>query len=96
MNTGCRLCGKVAHGAVGLAKAVLGVGKAPQAVVAERRNLCRACEHATRNAAPRFAATGGLTSLSRCKLCSCVIIAKTRNAEESCPDGRWGAVPAES
>lgn len=91
-SSGCSLCGKVVEGAVGLTKAALGIGLASPQTIKERRDKCRACEHATRSAKPQHAAAGGLTSLSRCQLCGCVIVAKTRLAEKRCPDGRWEAV----
>jgi hypothetical protein len=92
---GCGGCAKkVLRGAAGLAKAGLQaagvpVDAAPEDVVKARRDQCRACPHATRNDGPKYAASRGLTTLSRCQLCGCVIAAKTRMASERCPDGRW-------
>lgn len=80
---------KVVHGAIGIAKAALHIGRASEEEVAKRRNLCRNCEHATRNDDPKFKATNGLTNLSQCQKCSCVILAKTSNKDEKCPLGRW-------
>ena len=91
---------KAAAGAVGLAQAAavwacreLGVEldiAAPEAAVRERRLLCRDCDHRTRRASPRY--RGVLTNRCRCKLCSCVIMAKTLLAGQDCPAGKWPKV----
>lgn len=47
---------------------------APPSYVNERRAICEAC--------PQRA---GL----RCSICTCVIVAKTRLAQESCPIKKW-------
>jgi hypothetical protein len=86
-------CEKVIHGAVGLTKAALGVDAIPLEVMQARRDECRDCEHATRNPSPRYAVNKGLTSLSRCRKCDCLIAAKTKLAGERCPIGRWGTFP---
>jgi hypothetical protein len=85
---------QVTHGAAGLAKVGLqavgiSIDRAGDDLVGRRRDICRDCPHATRNAASRFVAAKGLTSLSRCTQCSCVIAAKTRIASEQCPVGKW-------
>ena len=85
---GCRNCLK---GAVGLAKAALGIDAAPPAAVAERRDACRGCDRASRNPSPRHVAARGLTTLSRCAECGCFIAAKTQLAGETCPLGKWTA-----
>lgn len=82
----CRNCLK---GAVGLAKVALGMDAAPDAVIAERRDACRMCDRATRNPSPRYVASMGLSSLSRCLECKCFIAAKTKLAGERCPLGKW-------
>ncbi len=84
---GC--CQKIVHGAVALSKVAVGVDPAPPSIVAGRRDICRWCDQATRNSAPRFAAHAGLTTFSRCRACGCFIAAKTRLAGERCPNGRW-------
>lgn len=83
------LASTIAHGAEGVARAVghaLGVNAVPLKVLMERARECRgdgrgkpACPH-----------TGvGLF----CGKCGCFISAKIRNRGESCPDGRWAALP---
>lgn len=91
---GCDGCGGIIHGAVGLTKAGLQavgvpVDQAGDAETLRRRDICRHCPLATRSESPRFAVNNGLTSLSRCQRCSCLIAAKTRLASEHCPDGKW-------
>jgi hypothetical protein len=76
-------------GAAGLAKAALGIDRASDEIVAQRRNQCRECPHATKNPKRVHLPTKGLTKLSRCQLCDCFIHAKTLLASETCPDGRW-------
>lgn len=84
---GC--CGKILHGAIALAKVAVGADAAPDAVVASRRDICRQCDQATRSSESRFAAHRGLTTLSRCRACSCFIAAKTKLKTEHCPQARW-------
>lgn len=92
-------CSGPIHGAIGLAKVGLqlvgvNVDRADDATTSARRDACRACPHATRNPSPAYRPHTGLTSLSRCRLCECIISAKTRIASESCPDvpSRWDKV----
>jgi hypothetical protein len=67
-------------GAVGLAKAALGIDLAPAETRVERRRLCAGCEH---------------RKGPRCGVCNCLIVAKVRGAASSCPlpEPRWGPVP---
>jgi hypothetical protein len=93
----CGFCGAkavkwLAGGVVGLTQAALGVGHAPPEAVAARREICRACEHATRSADQRFAAAKGLTSMSICRQCGCIIAAKTLLASRRCDLGKWEVV----
>lgn len=84
-------CTEIVAGAMGLAKAAVGADRAPDAIVAQRRGICRECPEATRSADPARLAkpTKGLTSLSRCRACGCFIAAKTLLASESCPLNKW-------
>jgi hypothetical protein len=79
----------IAHGAAGLAKAALGFDAAPAEVVRGRRDACRGCDQATRNPALADRPSRGLTSLSQCRECGCLIVAKTAIAGERCPLGKW-------
>jgi hypothetical protein len=85
----CNKTSTLAHGAIGVAKAALGFDRADEATVEARRNACRDCEHATRNPKRLDRPTKGLTTLSKCGLCKCYIAAKTANADEKCPLGKW-------
>jgi hypothetical protein len=85
--------GKIIHGAAGLARAATGIDAVPLTVLMQRRDVCRGCEYATRNPAPRYAVNKGLTSLSRCTRCHCFIAAKTQIGSEFCPLGLWKAFP---
>lgn len=62
------------QGAVGLARAALGVDRAPEATIRARRQRCRACPDKV----------GRL-----CTACGCLIAAKTLVYSQSCPRGRW-------
>lgn len=70
---------KVAHGLVGIAKAVTGTGGASDELVKHRTAICSGCEHAELIA--------GI--LQNCKICGCSTWAKIRNADEKCPEGKW-------
>jgi hypothetical protein len=62
--------------------------------ISARRDWCRCCEHATKDATrPRevLLLTQGLTSESECLLCRCNISQMTKIAAKACPDGRWPA-----
>jgi hypothetical protein len=69
--------GDLVRGAVGVAKAALGVQPAPSEVVRARWAACLACaDH----------------DCGRCMACGCFTGAKIRVAGESCPRGVWVAV----
>jgi len=86
---GCHQVTKIARGAIGVAKAVIGVDRANDATVQTRRDVCRECPHAKRNHARMNRPTKGLTNLSQCARCECFIVAKTLLAGEKCPEGKW-------
>lgn len=84
-----RMVKTAAKGAVGLTKVALRVGIAKDDIIKLRRDRCRVCEFATKNADPKYAANNGLTNLSRCTKCHCNIKAKTQLVSEHCPVGQW-------
>jgi hypothetical protein len=84
---GC--CGEVIHGALSLAKCLAGKDAAPDDVVAQRRDACRNCDEATRNAKYADRPSKGLTVASRCNKCGCSVWCKTMLAGEACPLGKW-------
>lgn len=79
----------IIYGAAGLAKAALGIDKAPDEVIQFRRDMCRGCDEATRNENRIDRPTKGLTTFSQCRLCDCFIAPKTRISSEKCPLGKW-------
>jgi len=72
--------GDLVRGAVGVAKAALGVQAAPDETVRARWAACLACE---------------AHDCGRCRECGCFTGAKIRVAGESCPRGLWTAVTVE-
>lgn len=69
--------GDLVRGAVGVAKASLGVQAAPDETVRSRWAACLACD---------------AHDCGRCRECGCFTGAKIRVAGESCPRGVWVAV----
>lgn len=69
----------IAHGAVGIAKAIVGFDPADPRLVMARRRACLAC--------PALRKVGLLPA--RCYDCGCVIRLKTQVASERCPRGLW-------
>lgn len=71
----------------------------PAEIQQQRCDICRECEHATRNADPKFAAFKGLTSLSVCSLVRdrepdkpALIEIGAAMQKARCPLGKWSAV----
>ncbi len=58
-------------------------------VLQSRRDVCRQCDHASRNPAARFAVNAGLTSLSRCGKSGKRIADLTAESSGRCPLGGW-------
>lgn len=71
------------QGVIGLTQAALKLNQASQEEIKNRRDHCRACAHATRH--PRL----GLTTLSRCTICGCLIAPKTTLLTHHCPIRKW-------
>lgn len=82
---GC--CDRIIHGVVGLTQSALGINSAPDDVIQQRRELCRACPEATTY-------HGDPTRFSQCRVCKCFLKAKTQLQTESCPLGKWLAFAA--
>lgn len=76
---GCRTCMK---GAIGAAKAVAGIDRAPSVVTERRLAICNGCEHCV-------PCKRDPSRACRCSVCRCVLSLKTRLAGERCPVGRW-------
>lgn len=82
----CANCPKtVVQAAAKLVKVALGVGLVDAETLKERDATCGACPHLL---------PGAVRMLRKCELCGCFIGAKTRLAEERCPDQppRWEAL----
>ena len=80
---------QTALGALELARVALRLGWASDALTMARRDRCRECDQATRNPADRYRPTGGLTTLSRCLVCGCFVVPKTRRLASRCDLDRW-------
>jgi hypothetical protein len=78
----CSKTSTLARGAIGIAKATLGINRADPDTVERRRVICRECPEA----AP---CVGSIVRRCKCNLCGCLIRAKTATADERCPGGRW-------
>jgi len=73
----CKGCGdkrNIPKGIVGLAKAEFGIDRASEALIAERKAVCMACE---------------LNDIGRCSECNCYLHAKIRINKETCPENKW-------
>jgi hypothetical protein len=79
----------IAKGVVGLSKVLLHIGIADKDTIRARRDICRQCEHASRNKDPKYANHNGLTNFSKCDACLCFVEAKTQLKEEECPLNLW-------
>lgn len=75
--TGSKIIHGAIHGATGITKALLHIGRAAPAVIDQRMAVCRGC--------PRLRPGG------RCDACGCFVSLKTTLATESCPVGKWSA-----
>ena len=74
-------CGKIRLGAVGLSQAVTGYHTVEVGIREERLFICSQCEMRSRN---------GL--LAVCRVCGCLIKAKTRLRKSKCDLGKWDTV----
>lgn len=54
-------------------------------VLNNRRNQCRTCPQATKNAHPKFASFGGLTSVSKCNLAKRLLLECLKDPKFACP-----------
>jgi hypothetical protein len=79
--------GNLVRGVAGLVKAAARADRAPDPVIAARRDVCRSCDRAEKRA--RKDGSAGLTTFSRCMVCRCFIAPKSTLASERCPEGRW-------
>jgi len=90
--------GKLAHGAVGLAKATLGIDRATDEAVKARLAICETCVESIPKASPVTSRKCGslLKALAgKGGGCGCGLGSKTMIAGESCPLGKWGPEKAD-
>lgn len=66
---------KIKEGVKGITKATLGIGLASKQEIEARRLICNACE---------------FKKGPMCGACGCLLIPKTKVADEKCPKGFWG------
>ena len=58
-------------------------------VLQVRRSACRVCPHSTKNPHPKFAAFGGLTNQSDCKLSKRALKEALKDPLYDCPENRF-------
>lgn len=83
---------RVAHGAAGLVKSMVGADPAPPEVVASRLAVCAACEHSHPADKPvEKRRCGKLVDVLKpgSPTCGCNVVRKTKLRSESCPLGKW-------
>lgn len=89
----CHPCVKAFYGALGIAKAALGLGAAAREVIARRRAICHDCDKALpcREGASEKCWCGPLWQSLRgdARTCGCRLRYKTQLQNESCPLGKW-------
>ncbi|MCP4600824.1 MAG: hypothetical protein GY847_09880 [Proteobacteria bacterium] len=74
---------------MGLAKSALHIERASAQEIIRRLDTCRECKEATRSKNPKFKKNNGLTNLSRCRICKCFVVPKTKVSSEACPLDKW-------
>ncbi len=79
----------IGRGIKGLSKAAVNADPAPADTVQLRRERCAACDYATGKKKTHIAGYEVLSPTSRCRLCKCLVSAKTKLRGESCPIGSW-------
>jgi hypothetical protein len=79
---GCRECGGVARGTIGVARSLFGVRILSQGAIKQRLEVCRACDQSV-------ACRHNRRKVCRCLACGCWLTHKTRLRGETCPKGKW-------
>lgn len=77
------------RGVTGLGRAAVNADPAGEDTVQTRRERCAACQYATATRSTSIEGYKVLSPASRCKLCKCLVSAKTKLAKERCPIGSW-------
>lgn len=85
-DEGCNTCGGIVHGAVGIVRAVVGIGRVEPSLKETRLRICLGHPTGGPDAIPRCERnTWGVF----CAECGCVIAAKAGDEREKCPLGKW-------
>lgn len=79
---------RVAHGAAGIAKVIVGIDKTPDDVEAHRLNQCANCDELRRVLSDMPKGADVMLG-DTCRLCTCVIRAKVKIDSEVCPLEKW-------
>lgn len=58
-------------------------------VLSARKKACRNCPHSTKNPHIKYAAFGGITNQSSCKLSSRTLVSALKDPLYQCPDKRF-------
>lgn len=79
---GCRKCGGVVRGTLGVARSLMNVRILPPDAVRQRLEICRTCEQSVK-------CTHNDNQVCRCNACGCWLKHKARLRDEVCPHGNW-------
>ena len=79
---GCRKCGGVLRGTLGIARSLTGVRTLSPSAVRERLAACTTCEQSVK-------CRHNDNQVCRCNACGCWLKHKARLRDEACPRGRW-------
>lgn len=74
---------RLASGGIEAIKAKLGIGKAPAAIVAQRKATCESCPSNCYDFGECVKSRGG---------CGCILSLKILRRDQTCPHDHWGAV----
>jgi len=79
------------HGVIGLTKALLHVDRPSLDVIRGRREVCASCHHAVNLSSAQLdrKLQDWIGVKTSCRVCNCVLLAKTAVASEKCPAGKW-------
>lgn len=79
---GCRECGQVVRGTLGIARSLMNVRILSPDAVRQRLTICRTCKQSVK-------CRHNDNQVCRCNACGCWLKHKTRLRDETCPRGNW-------
>lgn len=79
---GCKGCGSLVRGTVGVARSLLGVRVLSRGAIRQRLEVCRNCDQAIK-------CRDNPNRVCRCLACGCWLTHKTRLRDERCPRHKW-------